>query len=275
MGWERVERCFGVEPLAMPLSKSGADESMQKFVERQHVPPRPMLVGPLYHQISELIRDRIVSGEWSSSKTLPNEADLARSYQVSIGTIRKALELLGQANLIVRKQGLGTFVNFNSMDPNLRFSNWVERGIQQGEVTRRVLKAAVGAANDDVAERLGLRKQSPMFHLELLNSVGAQGVSINSYVIPMRLLEHFPDLLSGENADTAAILREVMARVARCIDLVDVATVHGNQAELLEVVDDAAVLKISRTGYDAEDATVFLCTRYTRLNGAHYSAVVQ
>ena len=65
---------------------------------------------PLYAQVRERLMERIVGKEWSQGQLLPNEFDLARQFGVSIGTIRKAVEGLEAAKIVVRKQGRGTFI---------------------------------------------------------------------------------------------------------------------------------------------------------------------
>lgn len=50
---------------------------------------------------------------------LPNEVTLARDIGVSIGTARKALELLEGEHLIERRQGRGTFVVESSNESEL------------------------------------------------------------------------------------------------------------------------------------------------------------
>ena len=89
---------------------------------------RPHLAGPLYHQIQSLLRERIHAGEWADSQCMPTEIGLAREYGVSIGTMRKALEKLEHSRLIVRKQGLGTFVNSSRTPPGQKFSRWLAKG---------------------------------------------------------------------------------------------------------------------------------------------------
>lgn len=71
------------------------------------VPPR--FSGPLYEQVHELLRGRIVSGEWGSGAPLPGEVELSRELSVSIGTVRKAMDKLASERLIVRERGRGTF----------------------------------------------------------------------------------------------------------------------------------------------------------------------
>ena len=89
-----------------------------------HDSRKSLLTGPLYLQVSEIIRQRIIDAEWPVGQPIPNEADLSREVGVSKGTLRKALELLEDDHLIVRRQGRGTFVAQTSNDAELdRFSN--------------------------------------------------------------------------------------------------------------------------------------------------------
>ena len=66
--------------------------------------------APLYEQVQAQILGRIKDGEWSVGQIMPNEGDLAREFQVSSGTIRKALEVLEDLGILTRRQGRGTFV---------------------------------------------------------------------------------------------------------------------------------------------------------------------
>ena len=64
---------------------------------------------PLYQQIKSLITQGLISGEWSPGSVIPSEIELARRYEVSQGTVRKAINELAAENLLVRHQGKGTF----------------------------------------------------------------------------------------------------------------------------------------------------------------------
>ncbi|MGQ0457122.1 MAG: GntR family transcriptional regulator [Hyphomicrobium sp.] len=66
--------------------------------------------GPLYAQVAAYLRSKISASELTSAAPLPNEAALAKDIGVSIGTVRKALEILEDEKLIHRRQGRGTFV---------------------------------------------------------------------------------------------------------------------------------------------------------------------
>ncbi len=73
-------------------------------------PPNKPSYNPLYLQVKQQLIERIAGGEWIPGSALPSEQQLARQMEVSQGTVRKALDVLAAENLLVRRQGRGTFV---------------------------------------------------------------------------------------------------------------------------------------------------------------------
>ncbi|MDA0226250.1 MAG: GntR family transcriptional regulator, partial [Proteobacteria bacterium] len=66
--------------------------------------------SPLYRQIKGLLLDGLHGGEWRPGEGIPSEMELAVRFRVSQGTVRKAIDELAAENLLVRRQGKGTFV---------------------------------------------------------------------------------------------------------------------------------------------------------------------
>jgi GntR family transcriptional regulator len=66
--------------------------------------------SPLYRQIASLIIASLKAGEWKAGEGIPSEQELAVRFGVSQGTVRKAIDALAADNLLVRRQGKGTFV---------------------------------------------------------------------------------------------------------------------------------------------------------------------
>ncbi|HEY4276172.1 MAG TPA: GntR family transcriptional regulator [Rhizomicrobium sp.] len=65
---------------------------------------------PRYLKVRDFIAQAITHGEWSPGDAVPTEAQLANMHQVSVGTVRKAMDLLVAEGLIDRVHGKGTFV---------------------------------------------------------------------------------------------------------------------------------------------------------------------
>lgn len=76
--------------------------------------------SPLYRQIKNLILQGLASGEWRPGEAIPSEAELAVRFNVSQGTVRKAIDEMAAENLVVRKQGKGTYVASHN-DPRAFF----------------------------------------------------------------------------------------------------------------------------------------------------------
>ncbi|MEP9377097.1 GntR family transcriptional regulator [Aquabacter sp. CN5-332] len=65
---------------------------------------------PLYRQVSDQLRAAIMAGEFAPGAALPSESELCTRFSVSRITVRKALDELVERRLIVRRQGVGSFV---------------------------------------------------------------------------------------------------------------------------------------------------------------------
>jgi GntR family transcriptional regulator len=70
-----------------------------------------MAASPAYQRIADELRAEIAAGKWRPGEQLPAENDLVEQFNVSRNTVRQALTLLAQVNLVRRQQGSGTFVN--------------------------------------------------------------------------------------------------------------------------------------------------------------------
>lgn len=64
----------------------------------------------LFEQVSKTLAEMICHGKWAPGEMLPNEIELAHSFNVSQGTMRRALNLLVDKGALIRRQGKGTFV---------------------------------------------------------------------------------------------------------------------------------------------------------------------
>ena len=65
---------------------------------------------PLYLQIKGLLERSLEGREWRPGEAIPSEVELASRFGVSQGTVRKAIDALAADNLVVRRQGKGTYV---------------------------------------------------------------------------------------------------------------------------------------------------------------------
>src|SRR4030066_407139 len=66
---------------------------------------------PLYSQIREILRQRILDGTYQPHQKMPSESELIRAFRVSRITVRQALSDLQRAGLVFKIHGKGTYVS--------------------------------------------------------------------------------------------------------------------------------------------------------------------
>jgi GntR family transcriptional regulator len=159
---------------------------------------------PLYLQLRDALADRIASGEWKPSASIPNESDLAREFGVSAGTMRKALDLMEAERLLTRRQGRGTFVNDQSSDElAARFSNI--RGPDGKRLCGQVKSAEVaeGPANEVECTRLGLDPDDRVYRIHRIRHHKGQIFLVEDVTLPAAL---FPELAEKKASVTDRII---------------------------------------------------------------------
>ncbi|MDE2276017.1 MAG: GntR family transcriptional regulator, partial [Burkholderiales bacterium] len=116
--------------------------------------------SPLYQQIRTLLLRGLQGGEWQPGQVIPSETELAARFGVSQGTVRKAIDELAAENLLIRRQGRGTFVStHHEAQVKFRFLRLVpDTETTQGlRMEREVLECHRVRAPADVVRALGIR----------------------------------------------------------------------------------------------------------------------
>jgi GntR family transcriptional regulator len=144
---------------------------------------------PRYHRIAEALRERIRVGELASGARLDNQRQLAKSFGVTLMTLRQALELLEREHLITRRHGLGTFVAAPSVDYDiLQLRRFAGDLSAKGEhVATRLLETRFAAADRRVAEALRLAGRPRVLVLERLRLVDEHPMSLQRSFLPSPL----------------------------------------------------------------------------------------
>lgn len=73
----------------------------------------------LYQTVIEYINKEIKSGNLTNGDAIPSESQLSKLLDVSVGTIRKAVDKLENNNTLYRQHGKGTFVSDYGFDNRL------------------------------------------------------------------------------------------------------------------------------------------------------------
>ncbi len=165
------------------------------------------MAQPLYRQIAEQLRDRILNGEYPMNSRIPTENELAGTLGVSRPTIRQALDLLEQEGRLIRIKGSGTFA---AQPRVIHESTRVIIGYQEESkknhklLSTMVVSMEVEEATELVSEMLRLccgEKVTRLTRMRRLeNMYNEAPVVYTTVYVPLKL---FPDMAQIDFTDTS------------------------------------------------------------------------
>lgn len=145
--------------------------------------------APLYLQIKALLEERLDAREWRPGEAIPSEIELARRFGVSQGTARKAVDALAADNLVIRRQGKGTFVATHTEERSslFRFLRIRDNNGRELTPTSRLLEVRRGKAAADVAKLLALKVGDAVLVLRRVLDYGGAPVVLDEITLPAAL----------------------------------------------------------------------------------------
>jgi GntR family transcriptional regulator len=146
--------------------------------------------SPLYQQIKALITQSLQSGEWKPGELMPSEVELAARFKVSQGTVRKAIDELAAENLVVRRQGKGTFVATHHEErAHFRFLRLMpDEGVPH-HPDNRFLEVKRIRAPAEVARLLDLKSGDAVVYIKRLMSFDGAPTIVEELWLPGQLFK--------------------------------------------------------------------------------------
>src|SRR5688572_21514655 len=161
--------------------------------------PGALTRGPLYAEVKRRVLASLMSGEWPAGAAVPTEAQLAKSYGVSIGTVRKALGELVAERVLVRRPGRGTFPARHDRDHMLEaFFNVVDAQGHKELPASELVSFRRSAADDAVARHLEVKRGAPLIEYEHVLRLKARPVIYDRVVVPRAVFPHLDESMLRE-----------------------------------------------------------------------------
>jgi len=222
------------------------------------VSPSPTF-SPLYRQIKGLLLRKLESGEWRPGEVIPSEAELAARFKVSQGTVRKAIKEMAAENLLLRRQGKGTYVA--SHDDPRAFFRFLRLVPLVGGVEPAMsvpLECWRAKAGPEVARVLALNTGDPIMIVRRLLQFAGKPVVVDEIYLPgaifgtltLEMLRDYPGSLYSFFENQFGI------RLIRAEERLRAVPADRVSAELLNVVEGSPLLSVERVSFSYGDKPV-------------------
>ncbi|WP_075980869.1 GntR family transcriptional regulator [Bacillus massilinigeriensis] len=219
----------------------------------------------LYLQVIDRLKQDIENGIYKEKEKLPSEFDLAKQLGVSRATLREALRILEEENVIIRRHGVGTFVNSKPL-----FTSGIEQlqsvtamieqaGMEPGTI---FLSSEIHLATEKDIRRFSCLKDEEMVVIERVRTANGDPVVYCVDKIPGKIL---PTRLSQIETSIFSILEDVSNRkVTYAVAQIEPIGYHPKISPILNCGHECALLVLKQMHYDEMDEPILYSVNYFR-----------
>lgn len=221
-----------------------------------------------YSEISEAIRKRIIDGQYKEEERLPTESDFAKDFKVSRGTIREALLLLEDEDMIVRKRGSGSFVSKHTdkiVSGIENLESWADSIVKAGHtVEDKVLATDFIPLVGEIAESLVIPERSPGVKIRSLRSADGHPLIYAEDFIPTSVIQN-NDVwkVREESHSVLYFFEEIGYQPKKFVSTIQ--AVNANElSSILEVEPEVPLILLEGVIYDENNLALAYSSYYVR-----------
>ncbi len=230
-------------------------------VQLEALKPSDLDPTPKYLQIARKMTDLIEKQVWQQDHGIPSERQLVELLDVSRVTARRALQVVEEKGLLVRRPGSGTFVAPHLNQTLSRLSSFSEELKLRGMTSNASwLMRDIAQASSQELIALGLPRGARVARVKRLRIADDTPMAIEYCRVPETVL---PD----PNAIEASLYALLDARgtpVVRALQTISAVNATPDHATLLDVDVGEAVLFVTRLGYGRDGRPIEFTESYCR-----------
>jgi len=225
----------------------------------------------LYEQVRARLIEGISAGEWRAGEAIPTEGELAATFAVAIGTVRKAVDSLVAGQVLVRRQGKGTFVTaHDGRRLMFHFFHIVGRDGSKAYPEVRTLAFRRDRASAEEAAALAVAPLDKVIRIRNLLSLAGEPAIVDDITLPAEL---FPGLtekifLARDNTIYHLYQSRYGINVLRTDERLRAVLAPRDVAQQLRVAPGAPLLEVRRVALTFRERPVEL--RVSRVNSARH-----
>lgn len=217
----------------------------------------------LYLQVIDRLKQDIEDGIYKEKEKLPSEFDLAKHLGVSRATLREALRILEEENVIIRRHGVGTFVNskplFTSGIEHLNsVTNMIKQaGMKPGTI---FLSSTTQEPTEEDLRRFSCSQNEDIVVIERVRTANGEPVVYCIDKVPGHI---FPETFSRDEESILNILEtESNRKITYAVAQIEPIGYHEKISPILECEPETALLVLKQMHFDEMDEPILFSVNY-------------
>jgi len=214
---------------------------------------------PLYAQVKKRITESLVRGEWTPGQVIPSEIELAHIYDVSQGTVRKAIDELTAESILIRRQGKGTFVaTHNEENVQLRFLRLTSSmGIKE-KLDNQLISFSKEKASNQLAKTLNINSAATVISLKRVLTFNDKPLILDVIKIPAASFRGLTAERVVEKKGSMYRMYETDfgIRMLHADEKIKAVSANYEAASLLGVKEHSPLLSVERVSFTYDDQPI-------------------
>ena len=207
---------------------------------------------PLYVEVKKKITQSLIQGEWGPGEAIPSEIELANIYDVSQGTVRKAIDDLSAESILVRRQGKGTYVaTHNEENIQLRFLRLTSQFGLNEKLDNQLISFSKEKATNKLAKILNINPSSTIISVTRILTFNEKPLILDVIKIPAQSFRGLTAEMIVENNGSMYRMYETDfgVRMLRADEKIIAITANSETASHLKVQENHPLLSVERVSY--------------------------
>ena len=187
---------------------------------------------------------------------IPSEIDLAGRFKVSQGTVRKAIDSLAGENILIRRQGKGTFVaTHNEEGIKLRFLRLTAANGQKEALQNELISCTKCKADNRIAKILEIKTGAALIEIKRLLTFSGRPLIYDHIIVPAAPFKGLNSTRIEENQGSLYSMYETEygIRMIRAEERLTAVAANKEVAEAINLAQGAPLLSIERVSYTYGD----------------------
>lgn len=209
---------------------------------------------PLYTQLKESLRERILDGTYKVHQQLPSESEMSALFGVSRITVRQALSDLQKEGLIFKIPGKGTFVaKTKAFQQLMQLEGLAEAMSRMGyEIYNQVTSHKIVAASPTVAEKLHLEIGTSVTEIKRVRHLNREPLSVEITYLPAEIGERLRKVDLATRDIFLVLENDFGIALGRADLQLDAMLADEALARPLQIEEGTALLRMERLTHTAE-----------------------
>lgn len=228
--------------------------------------------SPLYTQLRDILRDKIISGEFKVGTAIPSENELSNTYGINRLTVRNAISILIREGLLKSIKGKGVFVLNSKIERDLYTLRGFTKTMKDKNTPSKttILNKTTKPAGKLLSKKFNINEDDDIYVIKRLCYANKEPISLEYIHIPKYILPNL-DKINLSFFSIYELFEVYNINLVTADETLEIVRLDDKHSKLLSLDTPSWVMLFQCTSYDNTGRIIEFTKTYTRGDKCNYN----